>query len=190
MGYARLNLHPLVLQVFDGAPPENLYGSDLRMGFIDLGYDLFRDKDRLKSKFIAADVFDPDSELKQLDGQIDVVHAGSFFHLFNLEDQERVAKRIVKLLRPQPGSLVLGRQLGNTTPGEYPRRDGEGSRYRHDEASWEEMWNVVGRETGTKWKVEAQLARNEIPLIQEKARYKGSSVPPGICRLRFAVRRE
>lgn len=47
----------------DGASSENVYASDLQGEFFELGYKLFNDKDRLKSKFIAADVFDPKSGL-------------------------------------------------------------------------------------------------------------------------------
>ena len=33
----------------DGAPAENIYGTDSESEFMDLGYDLFRDRDMLKS---------------------------------------------------------------------------------------------------------------------------------------------
>jgi len=85
--------------VADGAPPENLYGADLNPEFFDLGYKLFRDKDTLTSKFIAADIFDPGSELHELDGKIDILYAGSFLHLFSYEGQINACKAIVKLLR-------------------------------------------------------------------------------------------
>ncbi|KAL2353590.1 hypothetical protein BJ546DRAFT_1113332 [Cryomyces antarcticus] len=123
--------------VSDGVPSENCYGADLRLDFIDTGYDLFRDKETLKSKFIAADIFDDNSELNQLDGQIDIVHAASFLHFFDWTDQMSAAKRIVKLLKLQTGSLTIGRQVGNVTAGEQPRRVENGSRmFRHNEESF------------------------------------------------------
>ncbi len=154
------------------------------MDFMELGYDLFRDKDKLKSQFIAAGIFDEDSDLKLLDGKIDIIHTGSFFHLFTWDEQVQIAKRVVRLLKPKPNSMVIGRQFGNVKPGEYPRRSGKGTRYRHDVASWERMWEQVGNETGTKWKVEASLVE-----MKQKEDFK-HLYDNGARRLRFLVRRE
>ena len=46
-----------------------------------------------------------------------IIHASSFFHLFNREDQIRVACVCVELLKKTPGSLVFGRQIGNRDAG-------------------------------------------------------------------------
>jgi SAM-dependent methyltransferase len=64
-----------------GAPTENMYGCDLQPDFINLGYSLFRDREKLKTKFLVADIFDSQSALTEIKGQIDMVYAGSFFHL-------------------------------------------------------------------------------------------------------------
>ncbi|CAF9913778.1 MAG: hypothetical protein ALECFALPRED_001367 [Alectoria fallacina] len=106
--------------VFDGAPSENILGADLRPEFIDLGYDLFCDRDTLKSKFLIGDVFDQTtcSAFRELDGKINIVYAASFFHLFNWEDQLGMTERVVRLLTPVEGSLILGRQMGNVNSGE------------------------------------------------------------------------
>lgn len=37
--------------VFDGAPSANTYGSDLWSDFLSIGYELFKDKDRLQTTF-------------------------------------------------------------------------------------------------------------------------------------------
>ncbi|KAL9591365.1 MAG: hypothetical protein Q9179_007798 [Wetmoreana sp. 5 TL-2023] len=42
--------------VVDGAASENLYGLDIEPHFIDLGYELFRDRRTLKSRFTIADL--------------------------------------------------------------------------------------------------------------------------------------
>jgi len=172
--------------VFDGAPAENLYGSDLRMDFMELGYDLFLDKDKLTSQFIAADVFDPESDLKQLEGKIDIIQSSSFFHLFTWDQQVELGKIVVKLLKPQPGSMIFGRQVGNKTPAEYPRRQGEGTRYRHDAASWNKLWMQIGEETGTKWHVEAELQPPNLLMVTE---FKDLH-PEGTGLLKSTVRRE
>jgi SAM-dependent methyltransferase len=87
--------------VADGAPAENIFGCDLREEYITLGYKLFCDEDTLKSTFITANIFDATSPLTALKGQFDMVFAGSFFHLWGYEDQVKVYKLVVGLLRPQ-----------------------------------------------------------------------------------------
>jgi hypothetical protein len=102
----------------DGAPQEHLYGADLRPEFFDLGYQLFNDSQNLKAKFIAADVFDPSSQLTTLYKNIDIIYAGAFLHLFGYAEQLEICKQIVKLLRDKKDSLLLGRQVGNLEAGE------------------------------------------------------------------------
>jgi SAM-dependent methyltransferase len=106
--------------VADGARSENLYGADLRSEFFDLGHKFFKDRDTLKSTFIAADIFDPNSRLKEIDGKIDIVYTGAFLHLFGYDQQLEVCIRIVKLLRPKKGSLLAGRQVGHVKAGVNP----------------------------------------------------------------------
>lgn len=144
--------------VHDGAPADCLYGSDLRAEFFEQGYELFGDRSTLKSTFIPSDIFQDDSDLlKQLSGKIDIVYTGSFFHLFTLDEQKRVAEQVVKLVRPQPGSLIIGRQVGAVKAGEFSRGGADKSRFRHNEESWKEFWHDVGEKTGTAWEVDAIL---------------------------------
>lgn len=140
--------------VFDGAPVENVHGSDLLQAFLELGYDLFLDHDKLpRSTFFAADIFAPTSPLDELAGNVDMIHAASFFHLFGYEDSQTVAKKFVAILRKKPGSMVLGRQMGNKNPGEFEHKAGKGSMYRHNPESFKKWWDEVGEATGTKWNV-------------------------------------
>ncbi|PMD65774.1 uncharacterized protein K444DRAFT_624327 [Hyaloscypha bicolor E] len=138
----------------DGAPSEHLYGSDLRPEFFELGYKLFRDEDTLQSNFIVGDVFDPSPPLSALDGKIDIIYAASFLRLFGYEDQIRVCKRIVNLLKEKKDSVVLGRQVGNANAGERPRRNGPTkARRRHNEESFKKMWEEVGNLTESRWRM-------------------------------------
>lgn len=146
------------LLVADGVASEQCYGSDLRLDFLELGYDLFCDRETLKTKFIEGDVFNADSELRDLEGEVDIIDASSFFHLFSWDQQKLVARRVVKLLRPRRDSLLVGRQVGSTLPGEYVRRDGNGTRYRHNIESWRRMWTEVGEETGVQVKVDGRMS--------------------------------
>lgn len=138
-----------------------MYGSDLRAEYFNLGYELFGDRDSFKATFVAADVFAESSPLTELAGRLDMLYAGSFFHLFDHAQQVAVAKRCVQLLAPRAGSMLVGRQVGNEAAGEYvvKGRSGPGySRFRHNEASWRALWDTVGEETGTKWAVETGMA--------------------------------
>ena len=117
---------------------------------------------------------------------MDVIWAASFLHLFGYEMQVEVCKRLVGLLSGREGSLVLGRQVGNFVAGEYVQEVNEGGvAYRHNEESFEKMWERVGEETGTKWKVECEL--REFDWLSEEERGK---MEKGLGMLRFSVTRE
>jgi hypothetical protein len=147
------------IKVHDGAPPENLYGSDLHAEFLDIGYSLFKDALTLKSTFIAADIFDTSttstaSPLSQLEGKLDIIWAGSFLHLFTWDSDILAIKRMITLLKPVKGVMVVGKQMGNVKVGEFKYKGAlEGSMYLHDGASFKRMWFQVGEETGTEWNV-------------------------------------
>ncbi|KAF1849497.1 uncharacterized protein K460DRAFT_385292 [Cucurbitaria berberidis CBS 394.84] len=170
--------------VSDGAPPENTYASDLKKGFWDFGYDLFRDRSSLKTAFIEADILDADSDLKQLDGNMNVIYASSFFHLFDLDTQVKVAKRIIQLLKPASGSLVFGRQGGKAEPGTFEHLKKELTSYWHNAESWTKLWKQVSEETGTEWKIDAVLGEEDL-----SKKMKTNLVPGGTRFLAFTVRR-
>jgi SAM-dependent methyltransferase len=172
--------------VVDGAPSENLYGSDLFPEFFDLGYKLFGDKETLKSTFIAADIFDSESGLKNLDGKVDIIFAGSFLHLFGLAAQKEACRRIVKLLRAKEGSVFLGKQLGNMKAGVHRHRRNPGqTSWAHDEESFRRMWKEVGEETGSEWKVDFTYLD---PAVED-IRMRGNAYSEGLRRIQFKVLR-
>jgi len=170
--------------VYDGAPSEHIYASDLRVDFWDYGYDMFLDKSSFKAKFIEADIFNTDSELKQLDGKIDVVSASSFFHLFLWEDQVKAAKRVVQLLKPVAGSMIIGQQ-GWQEEAKHFYMIKNHELWWHNLESWERMWKQVGEETGTVWKVEASIKHGE----DWSQRIQTKVVPPKLGYMKFTVRR-
>ncbi|KIW13187.1 hypothetical protein PV08_08374 [Exophiala spinifera] len=146
--------------IYDGADPSRLYGADLKPEFIDAGYELFRDADKLPrdKHFIApADVFDdsPSTELAaKCDGKVGILHISAVFHLFDLAAQRAMARRCLKLLDPRRGRVLLcGGQVGNVNPGEVARLTGKGSRFRHDERSWRDMWEGVVAEDAWRDKI-------------------------------------
>ncbi|KAI4212290.1 MAG: hypothetical protein LQ351_005003 [Letrouitia transgressa] len=142
--------------VHDGAPARNLYGTDLKPGFLDLGYELFNDKNTLNAHFFVADVLTEDG-WSEVEGQMDFVHASSLLHLFDWETQIGICKRIVRLLRPQTGSTVFGRMTGNQKARSVQHQTVFGAAWRHNEVSFRRMWDIVGEDTGTKWKVWVEL---------------------------------
>ncbi|KAH4253093.1 hypothetical protein HBI04_098590 [Parastagonospora nodorum] len=142
--------------VHGGAPSENTFGCDLYLEFIELGYELFRDHRTLKTQFLTADVFDPSSALTEIRGQMDMIFAGDFFHLWGYEKQVEVCKIVFALLRPQSGSMILGRQFGAADPEEKQGPVGVGMMFRHNVESFEKMWRDIGDELGIRITVKAK----------------------------------
>lgn len=180
--------------IHDGAPPENLHGSDLRHEFVDLGYELFKDREGAGSKigWHVADIFDAYAPAwLELKGNVSIVYTGSFFHLFDRDEQVSVAKRIVELLKPESNVLLVGRQVGNENAGDFERASyiGEKKRYRHNVRSWKELWSEVGEATGSKWDVDAVLDPLGIGFPEMEKKAGELRLDQGARRLRFVVRR-
>ncbi|KAL5353797.1 hypothetical protein ACLOAV_001839 [Pseudogymnoascus australis] len=173
--------------VADGAPSENLHGTDLRPEFWELGYNMFDDRDSLKASFLTGDVFDPASELVKLDRRVDVIHAGLFFHLFSFEQQIEIAKRTVKLMRPVKGSLLVGWQVGCLDAGPLESPDGKTILYRHDAESWAGLWREVSEQTGVKFVVESELV--DAPRYFVREGHPAAAWLEDPKRLIFSVRR-
>lgn len=143
-----------------------------------LGYELFLDKETLKTHFMEADIFDVEGPLKQLEGKMDFVNIGLFLHLFDLEGQVRACERIVSLMKPEKGCLILGRQIGSLEPG--PMIPGS-KMLRQSVESFEKMWEVVGERTGSEWKVSAN--------VEGIDQVKGCSDDPNSSMLVFEIER-
>ncbi|KAI1429680.1 hypothetical protein F5Y12DRAFT_330481 [Xylaria sp. FL1777] len=140
---------------FDGVESSRLYGTDIEPRFLDIGYDLFRDRAKFKGDFVVGDMLkqgEDDERLDVFDGKMTFIHATSFFHLFTWNDQVRVATRMVRFLQPERQDvMIFGRQVGTT----LPRNNGKAGSdkvYLHNADSWQKLWDEVGERTGTKWK--------------------------------------
>lgn len=148
--------------VQDGVPSTQLYGFDLEPDFIELGYQLFRDRDKLQATFVSGDVLAGPTtpggqEFIKLKGQMDIVFASSFLHVWDWEDMIKAAKCLVFMTRPQPGSMIIGKQLGSVNAGQYKMPTSSGFNYRHNAESMRRFWQQIGEETETSWKVEADV---------------------------------
>lgn len=140
----------------DGVSGAQLIGTDLQAKFIDIGYDLFQDRHSLGASFVVGDMLDPDDKrMDELLGKVTLIHAGSFFHLFNWIQQLYVAKRLVGFLKPGvKNALIYGRQMGTSRPGET--WTSRASAYLHDQTSFQHLWDEVGAMTRTKWQVQME----------------------------------
>lgn len=141
----------------DGIPSSSLYGLEIQKEFIDLAYEFFADRETFAGRFINADLLDrTNPEMKALEGMFGVVQLGMVLHIWDLEGQTRACERVVEMLRPEKGAFVVGQSVGNLVAKEFPGRPGS-MIWKHDVASFEGMWEEIGRRTGTKWEVRARL---------------------------------
>ncbi|EMD36214.1 hypothetical protein CERSUDRAFT_115159 [Gelatoporia subvermispora B] len=139
---------------YDGYPALNIFGVDLRLDFIDLGYKLFGDAESCPVHFFSADIFgapinfDPRpvappshlvKTLDQLKASVDHIYTGALFHLFDEPTQYSIALRVVTLLKRKKGSVVFGRHQGLSEAGSIDDHMGR-SRFGHSPYSWAKMW--------------------------------------------------
>ena len=148
--------------VHAGIPSTQLYGFDIEPKFFEYGYDLFRDRKTLQAIFVPGDIIAESnskegSELDNLVGQMDVVFANSFLHVWDWHDMIVATKRLVSFTKANKGSMVVGRQLGSVNAISHAMPTKGGSNWRHNVQSMERFWKQVGEETGSEWKVEAAL---------------------------------
>lgn len=131
-----------------------MYGTELETRFFDVGYALFKDRDTLGATFVPGDMLDfDDTRLNALQGKVTIIHASSFFHLFNRVQQLGIGKRLVSFIKPgTTNALVFGRQMGTRKPGS-PRGNARCIAYLHNESSFQKLWDEIGALTGTKWTV-------------------------------------
>ncbi|KAL2826215.1 hypothetical protein BDW59DRAFT_161054 [Aspergillus cavernicola] len=142
--------------IFDGAPPENLYGSDIQQDFLNLGYELFLDRTTLPEfQLIAADILDKQSALfTRLAGKLNIAYISLFLHVFDFETQVSVAENVLDLLAAEPGSLIVCRVTACRDQNVLTATKGRMPYYYHDLASWERLWDQVARNTGLKLSID------------------------------------
>ncbi|KAI4236487.1 MAG: hypothetical protein LQ349_002514 [Xanthoria aureola] len=167
--------------IADGAPSEALWGSDYFEEYEAAGHDFFRDADRFHHRFLAADLYDESQEsaLQKTAGTWDVINIIMFLHIYDWDAQVRACKRILKLLSPEKGSMVIGAQSATTEPGEIrlkPPMVAEGEEktlYRHSLETFTRMWEEVGKDQGVKldiWVAYDDEADWKLRVEEEKAR--------------------
>ena len=176
-----------------GAPTHNMYASDIDPQFWEMSYDLYLDQGRMKARFILADILNPPLEMKKLRGQLDVVVALHFFHLFTWDGQVKALKEVVLLSKP--GTLLVGCQIGTTRPVGIKANvgssgmtgAGSSNPFFHSLETFKELWLSVEQETNTQWNVDcSMLELAEFGMEKEDYQWMG----PYARGLRFAATRK
>lgn len=167
--------------VADGAPQANLYGADLFSEYESVGHQLFRDADRFTNRFITADLLDDsdDGPLARTGGTWDMVNIIMFLHIWDHSTQVAASKRILKLLKKQAGSMIIGAQTGSTEPGElvlkppYVAAGEERSIYRHSVETFSDMWKEIEKQSDVKMEIKAMYDEPEAREILAKEEESG-----------------
>lgn len=129
----------------------------------------------------------PGSPLYPFIGDVDMIYAASFFHLFDYATQVLLCKHSVAILRKSPGSIVFGRQVGNVAAGAKVRQIGGGRNvWRHNEESFRKLWEEVGAQTSTRWTVDIELT--DAPGWTDKKSRGEWDSGEGVKRLRYCAR--
>ncbi|KAB8265373.1 hypothetical protein BDV32DRAFT_134646 [Aspergillus pseudonomiae] len=139
--------------VYDGVPGQNLIGLDLYGGFVDLGFELFRDKASLGASFLIQSFFDDTALFRQVMGQVSVVNSGYFMHLWDWDGQIKIGRRMMELL-PTAGGLVTGVHFGSKRSGRWIPHGGK-EMFLHDTDTLTAMWTEIGEMSGVRLDVEA-----------------------------------
>ncbi|KAI0336236.1 hypothetical protein GY45DRAFT_592101 [Cubamyces sp. BRFM 1775] len=179
----------------DGFPAERIVASDLHAEYWELGHKLFRTtNETFPASFMSGNVFDPThlevlpppktydpesgsppdlselSSLNPLRGHVIAIHASSFFHLFDEEKQEHIARAFAGLLSPMPGSMILGMQGGvghiNPMVKTHGEKGGTFTMYCQTPERWTKMWERVFPKDTVR--VEARIGPERVGLGETK----------------------
>jgi hypothetical protein len=166
----------------DGVDGSQLFGTDLEPKLFEIGFAMFRDRDKLGATFVAGDLIDPDDAgTHALRGKVTIMHAASFFHLFSWTQQLYIGSRLVSFLKPDTrNGLIYGRHVGIVEP-RSPEVDTRAP-YLHNQQSFQRLWDEVGLMTNTKWIVQTeQEVLTETLLESDKGKFGVSFIIYQVC---------
>ncbi|KAJ5666773.1 hypothetical protein N7462_011182 [Penicillium macrosclerotiorum] len=148
------------LLVAAGAPPQNVFGADLAPDFINQGYELFLDKEKLHTRFITSDIFNSESPLaKEFTGRLNIIHASNFFHQWGWAQQIEAGKQVIKLLAGTSGSMIIGSQVGSKRAREIKFPALNISAFLHSMRTFKMLWEKVAQCIGIKLEFNASENR-------------------------------
>lgn len=156
-----------------------------------MGYELFRDKDKLQAHLLSGNLFadassDEAYDLTLWENKMDVAHAASELHCWGWNDMIIAAKCLVSLTRKVPGSLIIGNQMGSLDAGQYDMPTGKGVNYRHNVESMERFWRQIGQETGSEWNVVSGMFLP--PVVKENMQHSWAKSDPNMRMIWFCAR--
>jgi hypothetical protein len=140
----------------DGVSTSQLWGSDIHSGLLQLGFDLFRDRQRWSSTALfPMDVFHP-ALPQEAPGRFDIVHIAMFLHLFSRPKQIEVCEQIVtRILSEKAGSMLVGSQAGSVHPRAVPsRRHKDRESFLHNVESFTTLWDEIGQRNNCQFDVD------------------------------------
>lgn len=144
--------------LFDGVPSSTaLYDLDIVPALFNVGYELFRDQEKLHATFIVEGLLEPAKTLPSLDAKIDMISALNPLYLIRLEEQKRVACRLLGSTKQVSSSTILGRQIGVPVAGQYHGFTKDTTVYVRNVKTFQRFWEDVAVATGSTWTVDAFL---------------------------------
>ncbi len=158
--------------VADGAPSQNIYGVELEAPFIELGYDLFRDRATLQAQFMAGDIFDLNNSniSHSIIGEMDYIYLGMILHVFDRHKQRLLLENCIRILKPQAGALILREAVGDMEGLQVPAGN-----FMHSNETFRQMWEEISERTGLKFDCRLTLDNDfEIPEAKKKWGYDRS----------------
>lgn len=164
-----------------------LYGADLVPKYFDAGHVLFNDG-AAGISFRQANALD-ENALQEWHGQFPIVTSNYVQHCFGIDEQEKFATVILKLLSGGPNDLFFGRTGGTKFEARREIIHGGQRFYRHSQTSFNEFWERMAAKFGRKAKVETWIDEEvlyELNLPQE-GESKGLE---RVCNLIYAIRFE
>ncbi|CAK7220134.1 hypothetical protein SBRCBS47491_004086 [Sporothrix bragantina] len=177
--------------IYDGAPPSSIAGAELNGAFIDLGYDLFRDREATAGQtvIVAANILEspssPSSPLYALAGQFTAVQLGMLLHLFTWEEQITAFQNTLLLLKGQPGDRIFGQATGHLD-GTPTASVGSRATFKHNAASFARLVDAVQEATATRWRIVTAELDNGLSVFDGKRTWDD----PRTRRLVFEMERE
>lgn len=143
-----------------GIDSTKLSGLDLDQEMIDLGYELFNDRNTgtFDAHFETGDMLKLSSTHAHLTNKFDVVHATCALHLFDHDTQVLACENVLRLLKP--GGLLLGSQVGRTTVTTLAN-----GMYLNNETSFAELFKKASGKVGVQCEVDSQLLPFEHELM-------------------------
>ncbi|KAJ3818126.1 hypothetical protein F5880DRAFT_1601367 [Lentinula raphanica] len=138
-------------------------------GLWDLGHEMFRSTPQtFPTPFVEGDILNPEflmpvvpftkenppttsapflstvTSVNALHGHVSAIFTGAFFHLFNEEQQELIARKLAGVLSPEPGSLILGVQGGiSLSKGIWGPTGHDYQMFCYSPESWRELWEGI-----------------------------------------------